>query len=324
MGSNPFLLNERYYATQTVLPDGRVLVTGGSKSAAPTWGYNNPDHDSNRLNVSTTPEVYTVGAGWDNLDNARQFHVADPDSALPFGAYDNRWWYPRQWVAPNGLVFGYSTNQMWSLNPNGEGSITNHGNLSADTIPKDVAPNNPIHQPSNPRPNIGATSTAVMFDVGKILQVGGNGYANAWRAHSNTWSSSLATVIDINSGTPAFPGGGGQMARGRQWANATVLPNGRVLVTGGTEFGNSEASGNPVREPQIWDPVAGWFSPGPPANQPRVYHSTSLLLPNGAVLTGGGGGVIRLPDPSQRGGVLPTVSLRSGRPASQPGRVCSA
>jgi hypothetical protein len=294
VGSNPFLLNERYYATQTVLPNGRVLVTGGSKSAAPTWGYNNPADPTNAWNVTTTPEVYTVGGGWQNLTNARHFQPTDPDSALPFGAYDNRWWYPRQWVAPNGLVFGYSTNQMWAINPV-VGTITNLGNLSADTIPKDVAPNYPSHLPTNPRPNIGATSTAVMFDVGKILQIGGNGYANGYLSLSATWSSSLATVIDINSGTPAFPGGGGQMARGRQWANSTVLPNGRVLVTGGTEFGNSEASGNPVREPQIWDPVAGWFSPGPPANQPRVYHSTSLLLPNGAVLTGGGGGVIDYP-----------------------------
>jgi hypothetical protein len=292
VSSNASLLSPRYYATQTALSDGRVLVTGGSISAFTTYSYNNPAAYA-AANFSSTPEVYTLGGSWQSLTTAQRFLPADPDSALPFGAYDNRWWYPRQWVAPNGLVFGYSTNQMWIINPNansGWGSITNAGNLSANSVPPDFPNNTPIHQFNNPRPNIGGTSTAAMFDVGKILQVGGNGMANGDLTQSNTWSSAKSTVIDINSGMPSLSDGG-DMFKGRQWANATVLPNGRVLVTGGTTFGNTEDSGHTVREPQIWDPSGVWLPPGPPADRPRVYHSTSLLLPNGTVMTGGGGGV---------------------------------
>ena len=40
---------------------------------------------------------------------------------------------------------------------------------------------------------------------------------------------------------------------------------------------------------RIWNPSTGAWTTGAAAAKPRLYHSISLLLPDGSVLTGGGG-----------------------------------
>jgi hypothetical protein len=44
-----------------------------------------------------------------------------------------------------------------------------------------------------------------------------------------------------------------------------------------------------ARTTRIWDPATSEWSDGPTAAKMRLYHSTSLLLPDGRVFTGGGG-----------------------------------
>lgn len=280
----------RYYSTQTKLGDGRILVTGGSINSDTTHAY--LFQAANTYLVSATPEIFTPGVGWTSLFGAKSLDEDgdgnwDEDA---FGPGDNRWWYPRQWVAPNGNVFGFSTRRMWYLNPNG----THNGQPGSLTL-GDFLHTDGVGAPSNP--NIGASSTAVMYTKGKILQVGGNGRSEGYAGVDNFTSSASATIIDINSGTatltPAasLPGG-----VGRQWANATALPDFRVALTGGTAFSNSEAPGDPVHEAAIWNPAAGpgvggaWTT-GASASVNRGYHSSAVLLPNGTVLTGGGGAV---------------------------------
>jgi hypothetical protein len=272
------MASPRYYATQTVLPDARVLITGGTFAGGPaTFSYQLPQNHVNQ--VSGTPEVYTPEVGWSSLFGATSLSPTGGDDA--FGPQDNRWWYPRQWVAPNGTVFGLSTHRMWYLDPNANGGL---GSINLfGTFKSGVG--------SAAKPNVGATSTAAMFDVGKILQVGGNGRLNATLTADWTDSSPYATVIDItNAPNPPvitemaeMPGGG------RQWANATVLPNGHVLVTGGTRIGNSSQPLDVATQAVIWNPTGTWTA-GASASVGRVYHSTALLLPNGTVLTAGSGG----------------------------------
>src|SRR5438034_3425068 len=67
----------------------------------------------------------------------------------------------------------------------------------------------------------------------------------------------------------------------RQDHTATLLPDGRVLVSGG-----SNASGA-LESAELYDPTAGTVSPAGPLNVPRTLASAALLL-DGTVLVAGG------------------------------------
>jgi hypothetical protein len=60
-----------------------------------------------------------------------------------------------------------------------------------------------------------------------------------------------------------------------------------VLATGGSQVNNELTGVNNSAE--IWDPTDGVWTKGPNGQRPRLYHSMSMLLPDGRVLVGGGG-----------------------------------
>lgn len=254
------LANDRWYGSMIRLGDGRTLMTGGGDPYVIDT-YQNPGNFLNGQ-VSMTPEVWTPGSGWSSLTGANSREAFGPDF--------NRWWYPRNWAAPNGQVFGISSEKWWYLNTSGTGSITSFGNFKTGFD-------------NSTRPNVGPTCTAVMYNVGRILQVGGNGAKNQ---HA-TNSSEFATTFDINGGTPVIADTAPMQNR-RQWANATVLPNGRVVVTGGTRFADNGGA-DAVLAAEMWNPNTGSWSNLASAAIVRNYHSATVLLPNGSILSTGGG-----------------------------------
>ena len=131
----------------------------------------------------------------------------------------------------------------------------------------------------------GITSTEVMFDKGRILRVGGG----AIRTPSSSPAGSCR-VIDINGGTPTFTSVA-PMPVGLHWATATVVADGRVVVTGGGPGNNQLANAN--YNALIWDPAPSAWTVGartqPTNKHARLYHSIGLLLPDATILVGGGG-----------------------------------
>ena len=73
------------------------------------------------------------------------------------------------------------------------------------------------------------------------------------------------------------------------WANATVLADGDVVVTGGSAVDNALTGMN--TDALLWKPGIGGWTQGAQsaAGIARLYHSVALLLPDGSVLSGGGG-----------------------------------
>jgi hypothetical protein len=130
-----------------------------------------------------------------------------------------------------------------------------------------------------------------MYDSGKILVVGGGGHTS-WPTPDPKTATPTATaeIIDLDQTSPSWRSTG-SMAHRRRHMNATVLPDGQVLATGGTQGGGfvNIDPGLAVKAAEIWNPSTGqWRTLA--ANQiMRIYHSVSLLLPDGTVLHGSSG-----------------------------------
>jgi hypothetical protein len=108
----------------------------------------------------------------------------------------------------------------------------------------------------------------------------------------------VVQVVDLSSSTPGLNSPCSTppcyLNYDRIWGNATVLVDGEVLVSGGSANSNQiyDSSGNDVDayQVEIYNPnPPGTWTLGDSAPQPRRYHSATLLLPDGSVLTGGGG-----------------------------------
>jgi galactose oxidase len=125
---------------------------------------------------------------------------------------------------------------------------------------------------------------SVMYDVGKVIFIGG-GLDAGTLAPTN-----IVEIIDLNTTAPAWVVAA-PMYFARRQHNATLLADGTVLVTGGTQgngFNNLDP-GQPVHTPELWDATNGSWQQLAPEAVDRCYHSTAVLLPDGRVLSAGGG-----------------------------------
>jgi hypothetical protein len=95
-------------------------------------------------------------------------------------------------------------------------------------------------------------------------------------------------VIDLYDPTPEWQSVA-PMTYARRQHNATLLPDGKVLVTGGTSGEGFTNEAEPVLPAELWDPASETWKTLPAMQVTRGYHSTALLLPDGRVLVAGGG-----------------------------------
>ena len=282
------------------LPDGRLLVNGGSSSpktsiydpATNTWSagaFMNIDRGYNADVMLPTGDVLTLGGGWSGSSSTEKIGevwslstgtwslrtgipakpITGPDPADSPNVYygdDHAWLF----ATKGGYVFhaGPSAEMHW-ITTSGIGSLFSAGFRADDAY--------------------SINGKAVMYDIGKIFKTGGA------PSYSGANATTATYVIDLNPAladpmhqsvvvTKTAP-----MAYPRTYVNAVVLPTGHVFVVGGQTFGAAFDDGNSVLVPELWDPVSQTFTRLPPMQTPRNYHATALLLPNGTVFVGGGG-----------------------------------
>lgn len=259
------------------LPDGRLLIMGGHEGQngagsedANVFDYRVGSYGSwnrtTRMNAgrwypsaSTLPsgEILTVaGTGPGPTQIPEVYHAGGQWRSLT-NAPRVLDYYPFAHVAPNGQVFFSGAEQdTYYLNTAGLGQWTFVANR-----------------------NFGFRDygSAVMYDQGKVLIMGGG------NPPTNT-----AEVIDLNASQPAWryvaP-----MNYARRQLNATLLPDGKVLVTGGTSSAGFNTLAGAVRTAELWDPATERWSSLADMQIPRLYHSAAVLLPDGRVLSAGGG-----------------------------------
>jgi galactose oxidase-like protein/Big-like domain-containing protein len=213
--------------------------------------------------VVTTPEIWD-GARWTELTGAGTLEIP---------------YYPRNFVDPkNGLIFTASERirSRW-FNVDGTGAGGGRGSWT----------DGPLHRYGFNRDY----GSAVMYETGKILVVGGGGNTS-WPTPDPKTNvpTETAEIIDLNSASPTWQFTG-SMAFKRRHMNATILPDGQVLATGGTSGGGfvDINTNDAVRAAELWNPKTGQWTTLAANSLMRVYHSVSMLLPDGTVLHGSSG-----------------------------------
>ena len=123
-------------------------------------------------------------------------------------------------------------------------------------------------------------ATATLLADGRVLVAGGVGVTGS--VPEIYPPTAEAEVYDPTTGifSPT-----GSMAAARSYHTATLLPDGRVLVVGGSR--ETVADWYFLATAEIYDPTTGTFSPTGSMTTVRSHH-TATLLPDGRVLVAGG------------------------------------
>jgi len=216
-----------------------------------------------------TPTIPATEATFSSTPEVRALNgswrtLSSATSDIAYGALGGySWWYPRAWVNPQGKLFILAHGgAMYKLDTSGTGTLTRYATKAA---------------------NGGYTLPSVMFAPGRILSVR---------------RDRVAVIVNINGTGEPIVSPAGLLAKDRQHGNATVLADGRVWVNGGSSTGNN-LSGMAL-DSELWNPKTGNWTTTASAATARLYHSASILLPDGSVLTGGGGA----PGPRQLNGEI--------------------
>jgi Domain of unknown function (DUF1929) len=164
---------------------------------------------------------------------------------------DEEWFYPRAFVGKDGAVYLLQYDgRIFRLTTDGAGTMTDTGAR--------MAPGARFYP-------------TVMFLPFKVLSVRAN---------------KIVQLVDLSANPPVvtnLP----NISKDRLWANGTLLADGGVVVSGGSGVNNELID---VDYQAVF--IATWsggFLPAASASIPRLYHSAAMLLPDGSVLTGGGG-----------------------------------
>lgn len=125
----------------------------------------------------------------------------------------------------------------------------------------------------------------VVLDDGRVLIVGG-GREDLIMHEPRPAEGYRAEIYDPATRTTRLTA---STTRPRAWGTATLLADGRVLITGG------EGPGYAVDTTEIFDPTTETFTEAGSMLRPRSHHS-AVLLDDGRVLLIGGAGSEALPD----------------------------
>jgi len=241
----------RWYPTATVLANGDILVEAGTIDI-PT-------------DVNPLPQVWDIVSGtWRNLTTAGAQHGRFPIWAN---------YYPFMFQAPNGKVFCAGPQQMARyLDVSGTG---NWEDVAASSL------------------NYRDYGTAVMYANGKVMMTGGNppetySTISLLGTTATIYPSRIVEVIDLNDPNPTWRQAK-PMNIGRRHSTATLLPDGNVLMLGGSSSPGFNTSVGAALWAELWDPETETWTPMAAAQRYNGYHCNALLLPDGRVVTTGGG-----------------------------------
>lgn len=258
------------------LPDGRLFVAAGNKGPSnlsiPQTHLFNPDVNA-WMETQTMaaarwyPSVTPLANGESLITGGRvgRSEVRGTDGRLRSltGVDQERWEnsdYPWLQTAPDGRVAFLGPHPKLGL------ASTRGAGDWADTVVRDN--------------NFRTYGSYAMYDIGKVLVSGGG-------RESSAYSQQSAVLLDLvnSTATPTTP-----MTYRRRQHDLTILADGSVLASGGFASNVSLVDlDSAVYTSELWNPETRRWTPVASEAFARQYHSSTLLLPDGRVLSTGGG-----------------------------------
>ena len=264
----PVMNNGRWYPYNVTIGTGEPIIMAGSywsnEPAPPYDPYdpNAPVPVNPSRPINLIPQSYTPGVGGGLKDLAAPVSIST---------------YPFLHLLTNGQVFQAQTGFV-SNNPDKQSRLYDPVTNTWSSLPSTIKPH--------------AMGSSAMYVDDTVMLIGGFG-------------NSFAPVSDVESINLAAPSPNWTLRESmkfpRVYHTATLLPDGKVLVTGGVACPGSiniqtvnfngipTCSDGQVLSPELWDPQTGKWTTMNKHNDVRAYHSIAALLPDGRVLVGGGG-----------------------------------
>ncbi|XP_043703157.1 aldehyde oxidase GLOX-like [Telopea speciosissima] len=242
----------RWYPTNHILPDGRVIVIGGQQNNYEFYP---------KSSTSTTDTVFN-STFLEQTSNLYPFVHLNVDGNLFISAYNQA------------ILFNYSTNSVVKTFP---------------TIPDYQPRTYPFTGSSVLLPLRNLQQSSVQAEV---LICGGASWDSYQQSTSGNFTEALNTCGRIRITDPNPTWTMETMPFARVMGDMTILPNGDVLIINGAARGLAgwDSGRDPVFYPVLYQPenqIGSRFQVLNPSTIPRMYHSTAILLRDGRVLVGG-------------------------------------
>ncbi len=260
----------RWYGSVVITGDQKMIMLGGE--------------DITTYEVSDTPEIIdlnNINQGWQVLEQTKSNDL--------FGEKDaDEWNYPRAFLTSDGNIVGISYNKIWVIDPEKNYRLTKTGEipLVKSGISRLQHHENPNFEDQHDHLKlltigspVGSTNSAVMIDKDIVLIFGGKQQGDEYSPSNQVFK------IDFSDSYNPILTELKSMNFARSNGNATILPDGNIFINGGHSFNDLEFS---VFTPEIYSPYAQITKEMSHSYFRRNYHSSSLLLPDGRILTAGG------------------------------------
>ena len=282
--SVPNNFTDLFCAGHTHLPDGRILVVGGHVGGGVLGVPDVNIFDPLALNWTAAPPM--AGRRWyptaTTLSDGRVLVTSGADGCFDcivpipeiYDPQSNSWtqltkanlavpFYAYMFLLPDGRIVDAGADD--------ESVITRVLNVATQTW-------------TTVEPVAVDGGSAAMYLPGKLIKSG----SSTDTPDTLTPASATTYVLDTTQSLPIWrqtP----SMNYPRVFHTLTLLPDGNVLVTGGSRIASSSDTSLAVLEIEVWSPVTETWTTLASMQVPRLYHSTALLLPDARVLIAGSG-----------------------------------
>ncbi|KAK2637628.1 hypothetical protein Ddye_025423 [Dipteronia dyeriana] len=263
-----YLSERRWYATNQILPDGRVIIVGGRRQFSYEFYPRNPQASSSSSNSQSFDLRFLLDTRDYNENNLYPFLHLLPDGNLFIFANTRS------------IVFDYKQNRVIKEFPQIDGGDPRNYPSSGSSVLLPLDEN-----------TSGGGGDVVEAEV---MVCGGAPRSSYGHAVNNVFERALSTcgrLVVVGHANPSWFME--NMPLPRVMGDMLILPTGDVIIINGAESGTSgwELGRDPVTRPIIYRPssevVGQRYSIMAPSPRSRLYHSSAILLTDGRVLVGG-------------------------------------